>query len=795
MILNSDITPRTHSGWITLIAVVSAVAVLVAAPVPAQTPGSPAQQDNSLEDIIVTARKREESIMRTPVDVQAFTSQQIEDLKIQNFTDLSSETPGLIIATGSLGVGGLVFMRGIGNGDSPVFIDQSVLLNVDGASLSQGSYYKMGLFDVGQIEVMKGPQALFFGKSTSAGIIAVHSADPTDRWESKVTTGYEFNAQELDLAGVLSGPITENLGIRLAAYRNHMNGWMIDANPRDPVHDLPNEYDEGGRLTLKYVAPNLGLQAKMKVFFSQLRNNIWSADRAQRSCAGATVQVPQYSYDNCRISNVNEGGIVGSPYIPGNYTLGSPAFATGDPSPFFRDGYPYTFSDTDGAVLNVDYDISRALTLTSVSAWTQLYDGEAGRTAVYGISAIDIGNRYSEQDYSEELRLTSNFRDGWINFMVGGFFGGSSVKQDQIVVIPPFTYWEEQTDKYHTRTWSEFAQILLTPIDKWELSIGARHTYNNNYFTSLVPTSNVAPSGEQIGVIPRNLTSYTEGNTSPEVTLTYRPNDDWTAFLAYKHGYKGPGFNVNTTAVTLAGGINPFGGEKVKGVEGGMKAWLLDHTLRLTATGYFYRYLGQQVSFVNNVTLVAVIENGDNMDLKGGELSLAYQVPQIQGLTLNAYADYNHAQYTWFPAAPCYGNQPVSAGCIGGAQNLVGRTPYRAPRFTAQWGGEYRTRLTDKYSLGITTNWNYSSAYHTAPELNPTGLQHSYFTIDAGIRFGRLDGPWELAVIGRDLNNAYYAVDGVDGGPGIPGVIADTLKYVARPRQIMLQLTVRPNLL
>jgi iron complex outermembrane receptor protein len=264
--------------------------------------------------------------------------------------------------------------------------------------------------------------------------------------------------------------------------------------------------------------------------------------------------------------------------------------------------------------------------------------------------------------------------------------------------------------------------------------------------------------------------------------------------LSYKRGYKGPGFNVNTSGTTLVGGVNPFSGEKVEGVEGGVKLMLLNHTLALTANGYFYKYLGQQVSFVNNTTLVANIENGDNLDIKGGELGLTYLVRGIDGLTLNALVDMNRAAYTWFPAAPCYGNEPVSAGCINGSQNLAGATPFRAPRWTGQWGGEYRRSVTDKYQLAVNTTWNASSPYHTAAELNPTSLQPSYMTIDASIRFGKLDGPWELALIGRDLNNRYYSVDGVDVGAGMPGVISDTYQYIARPRQIMLQLTVRPNL-
>ena len=772
--------------------------VLCSGTAAAQQPASQQQAAYAPEEIIVTARRRQESIMKTPVTMSVLTARQIEDLRLTSVRDLSQVMPGFNVTDGFGGVGAIVFLRGVGNGDSAQFIDQSVQLNVDGATLSQGLFYRMGLFDVAQVEVLKGPQGLFYGKSSSAGIIAVHTADPTDTWQTKATVGYEFKADEIALDGYVSGPLTDKLGLRIAGYFGTMKGWMKNGNPNDHRDRLPIQDEYGGRLTLKYDDPDTGLRANLKIFASHVDSNWWAADRAQNSCAlgDRPTRAEYVPFDNCVLDDVNQGGLLGLPYIPGDYSIGSPLFATGSPDPVFRDGVPYTFVNAWGATLNLDYDITKALSLSSVTAMTATRSGEVGITAPSSPGFfVGLSNKNQQRVFSQELRLTSDYEDSWINFMVGGVYTKSSQRQDGILLLPTFTLYNGQKIKLQARSWSGFAQVLLTPIDKWELSAGVRHTYDKKYFKSIIISGNYVPTSDAVQNLPRTSTYYDESNTSPEVTLTYRPTDDLTAFASYKHGYKGPGFNLSTTSTVLTpdSGINPFGGEKVRGGEIGIKASLLDRSLTLTATAYHYKYIDQQVSFVDNTTLVAVIQNGDNMKLDGIELGLTYRVPNIEGLTLNAFVNYNRAEFTHFPRAPCYGNQPV--GCVNGAQDLKGRTPFRAPRWVAQWGANYRTDVSEDYQIEFSTNWNHTSSYYVAPELGPTSFQDAHLNIDASVRFGKIDGSWEIAVLGRNLSNAHYTMGGLDVGAVSPGVIGDSYFYVVRPRQVMLQLTVRPDVL
>src|SRR5690606_7377633 len=137
------------------------------------------------------------------------------------------------------------------------------------------------------------------------------------------------------------------------------------------------------------------------------------------------------------------------------------------------------------------------------------------------------------------------------------------------------------TEVMKTEAWGGFAQFLLTPIERWELSLGARYSWTEKRITSLITENNVTGlSGERIGAdVPLSLTRYKEDKITPEVTLTYRPTSELTAFIAYKHGYKGPGWNGWTTGAPAAN--PPVPGETTKGFEGGIKAQAFDRQLSL----------------------------------------------------------------------------------------------------------------------------------------------------------------------------------------------------------------------
>jgi iron complex outermembrane receptor protein len=150
-------------------------------------PAAAAPRAGELEEIIVTARKREESLLNVPVIETAISQSKLENLQTVDITDLATIVPGLQFGRNLLSIGTQVSLRGIGSSSYDQGVDSSVALNIDGMEPSSGLAFESGLFDLGQIEVLKGPQALFFGKSTPGGVISLRTADPTDKFEVDAT--------------------------------------------------------------------------------------------------------------------------------------------------------------------------------------------------------------------------------------------------------------------------------------------------------------------------------------------------------------------------------------------------------------------------------------------------------------------------------------------------------------------------------------------------------------------------------------------------------------------------------
>ena len=183
-------------------------------------------------DIIVTARKRQESILKVPVVVSVVTDQKIENTGLTSVTELPKLVPGLVISGSLLSIGPQVTIRGVGTSSFDPGVDQSVSLNVDGLSLGQGLAFGSAMFDVGQVEVLKGPQALFYGKSSPGGVISLRTADPTDKFELIGRAGYEFVGREGRGELIASGPVTDSLLFRVATMYSKGSGYFInDAVP------------------------------------------------------------------------------------------------------------------------------------------------------------------------------------------------------------------------------------------------------------------------------------------------------------------------------------------------------------------------------------------------------------------------------------------------------------------------------------------------------------------------------------------------------------------------------------
>lgn len=195
-----------------------------------------------IEEIVVTARQRDESLQEAPVTITALSSDTIERLALNNLDQLSDLVPNLLVSYGSSGGAATVTLRGIGTGSGSAGFSSAVGLLIDDVHSDRGRWIQGGIFDLEQVEVLKGPQSLYFGKNNTSGLIILRSRDPVpgDETEANFKVGYEFDAGEYLAEGGVSTSLSDTFAIRMAVRRTEqLDGWITNtAQPQTGVDPL-----------------------------------------------------------------------------------------------------------------------------------------------------------------------------------------------------------------------------------------------------------------------------------------------------------------------------------------------------------------------------------------------------------------------------------------------------------------------------------------------------------------------------------------------------------------------------
>jgi iron complex outermembrane receptor protein len=775
-----------YNASVVAIATTAAIGGSANAQSTAETPAvaaAPATASDGIEDIVVTARRRDETSLSTPVVVTAVSAEQLEQRGINTIDGLVKLVPNLVSGEGGGAQQGIVAIRGVSGSESNPIADQAVSFNIDGVQVARASVRRMATIDLAQIEVLKGPQALFFGKNSPAGVIAIKSAEPTNEFTGKLSGAFGILGQELVGEGFISGPVSSNAGFRVAFYGSDLAGFGHNRisptsiyAPSDLNSGAAKEYALRGTFV---VNPTDGIKAAFRANYSNLRTNGPFDNSQLIDCPSGR---PQFGDPiACKADDETYFGSSGPVVGTLNKKIGN--------------GDPFLKQNQGLYSLNLDADLSDTLKLTSITGLykvsTRIVDNTVPTANPTFIRPAAIELDFTEK--SQELRLLSDF-SGPFNFLMGTHLSNSnahSYTQTFSNAAAPVvgSSWDAiQKGK----AWSVLAQVMLTPIERVEISGGGRYSRETKRLTR-------ARSGPLL--VDRTLVApeMTWSNFSPEATIAFRPNDRTTVFASYKQGFLSGGFNAPSIN---AGADVRYDQQTVDGIEGGLKFLTADRNLRLDLTAYDYQLKGLQVS--TSVNGVLTTTNAGAVSLKGVELVSTYATP-LPGLKLNgavAYTDGVFDQYT----VACYRGQTRTMGCNFGTPNASGifslqdrsgQRMIRSPKWVANAGISYGTEFATGTKFSFSTDLSYTSSYDTDATGNPGGIQKGYALVDATAMIEDGSGDWEFALIGQNLTNRYYvtrttAVTGSGTAPGgATGTRADTQGYVSRGREIKLRLTRR----
>jgi iron complex outermembrane recepter protein len=702
-----------------------------------------AEESFTLEEIVVTAQKRPESLQDVPISVSAMSGEKIADAAIPNMIDFSAYVPNFSVSP--LALGDVVSIRGIQSGVL-ASIEQSVGSFVDGVYRGRATQSRFSFLDVGMVEVLRGPQSILFGKNTIAGAVNITSAKPTSEFEAELSGMYELEHEETEIKGYVSGPLTENLRGRFAWLSREMDeGWIENQFNGE---DEPMSDEMAGRVSLAWDASE-NAQVSFKY------------ERGDWDNLGGSV-------DQIVLTPAMEATLSGAGY---DTTPANGKTAIGNTTPGIDySGQGYFKGDSDEAALQLDYRMDKG-TVTLIAGYSG-YDFERAVDADFYNSVVELGFEEVEtydQD-SLELRYVSELGEGF-EFISGLYYqqgelesqGKSMASHPTAGLLNRYAYLEQES-----KSWSAFAQGTWEVRDDVRITLGARYGEEEKTASQGVHCAewDTFTVNDSLASCPTNqaLLEFTPHDFTDlkrdEENWTYSVNAQWDVtadimlYSTLSTGTKGGGFN--NFALTDDAADAEFDEETVKSFEVGAKMALLNGAAELNVALFDMDYEDLQSSvYTGNSGFV--VRNASSADITGLEIDGRWQMSQ--SLLLRGSAGYVDFTYADYDTAGCTQAQIAAyTGSGGCTQDLSGEsTP-----FTPEWSGslslEHEMELSQSLYLRTVVDANYKGEHSTAADNDPVSMQDAYTLWNLTLTLGSLDERWDVSLVGRNLTDEDYYI-------------------------------------
>jgi iron complex outermembrane receptor protein len=730
----------------------------------------------ALEEIVVTARRREENLQTTPVAITAVSSEMLEARNVVSLEKIAQIAPSFTLfnTTGSMGAAG-TYMRGIGYSDNVIGQDSPIGFYIDGVAAGRVGTATLDLVEPDRVEVLRGPQGTLFGRNTTGGAILITTHTPSDEFSGAVKASYGTYRAESFQGRIDTGLIGDTGTKFTFGYQHRQQDGSHDALQR------PRDLDPGAEKSDSFFAKGVGEWGNLKATLS--------ADYSEISGVPISSQIVDAS--------ANERSLMAlSPtYGGGSYLITTkPQYKIGYDA---YNGLQHVWNE--GVALTLEYKLNDHLTLKSISGLRAFkrhdpsgygladFRVNVGTVAAPVIRSFNgnygLDDRYqSQRQRSEELQLLGNIGD--FDFVAGGYYFKEDAWDYGKTRLPFATSATTAIDSISYRLYTVdsksiagFAQVNYRPeaLDKkLEVSGGIRWTKDTRDFAQTQPLIRTA-----------DLESK---NTSFLASVNYQWTSDIMTYGRFATGYRAGGFNARSTPPT-----NPvYQPEKIKGWEGGFKAEGWGHRLRLNGAAFYNKYRNLQVAQFQPPG--ATSGGGStavnaNATYKGFELE-AEAVP-VDGLTLNASLGYVDPKYTSFPRALESG--AVVTGCtpinnasgvpVGQDCGSIAQFNY-FPKTTIGAGASYVLPKTSYGEWSFRTDYAYKShIYGGTFNLPSTPFRNSidqkgYGLLSARIALSEIplaggNTTATLAIYGENLTDKKYIVQGIDYGFMATAVFGD----------------------
>ncbi len=708
------------------------------------------------DQIVVTARRRDESVQDVPAQVTVLNSSAIETRNIQRPADFIEQIPNVtFVETQNAGTSFLV-IRGISQARNS---EPSAAIVVDGVPMTQPAQFNQSLIDIEQIEVLKGPQGALYGRNAIGGAIVITTKKPSDEFEGKLTAGYE-SGPGYRLQGAVNIPIAENFYMRGAVSWFDTDGHLTNVNTADASAE-------------ENVDPVEDLNARVSFLYEPTDN--FSAD-LRLSANFLDTRALYYVIPDFTNPNFNNPNYTDRPIDLNNSGVNE------------RDIYDASLK------LTYDAGYGEFTSITGYNSVEELLTGDGYPFDPFGPFPVNrVGFNFSQTQFldvdtfTQELRFTSPAEDRF-RYIVGGqiyatdrYISTGNQIDTGMGVIP--VYREPSTDPNHPQltfladaqdqfAWAVYLNTSYDITNALELSLNVRYDHDKRENTTLTPTAFLpcmpGPTCSE-GLVRENSWD----DWQPQAILSYAATDNLNLFASYSRGFRSGGFNqTGVGALADASGFfnvgDLFDQETANTYEAGFKSTFLDGRASLNASGYYTKAEGTYFFVFIAANSTQNLGNIDEVEYKGFDIEFNARV--TDNFLFNAGFGYTDSEITEFP-------DPVA---IGAKAPLVSD-------YTVNVGAEYRAPLSSGIDGLVRVDYNRIgdttfTIPFSAPELILDAVPVQRDPVDLVNLRGGIEGEnWSLMAWAKNLFDEEYNTEYSPGG----------FLFKAQPRRWGVDLTVR----
>ncbi len=748
-----------------------------------------------IEQLTVTARKREERMQDTPLAVSAFAGPDLQDLDVRRLDELADQVPNLAFDVSSeSSQAARVYMRGVGNGDVIASDDPGVGIYLDGVYLARAQSSLLTTTDVERVEVLRGPQGTLFGKNTIGGTVNVITRKPTlddfggnaevrvgnyDRVDSRLSVNVplaaETAAARFSFASATRDGFQKNKGIgpdldddKLLAFRS-----QLLALPSDDIElMLSADHSIENRKPAAYkckVSNPYGVNQT-----PQNRPNLAATGTEYRAMPIAAIFAQQLGVNNLALQGANL--VTGAnPFLAACAEDDRRDTRSVNSELTFQKDYLKTFG-TQGTVA---WSASEMLTLKWIGAWRRQeldarrdFDATGLRFAT--LDVVDAGREQQDQ-LSNELQLSGVLLGGRLNYVGGvyaftekvtdsgfqGFTSGQTFLFPTMVgnplspIVPMASTSEAIRLQVNNQGVAAYGQGTYALTDRLGATLGLRVTHERKRVRRDVVCQGAGLTTSGLCLTPGQQLFAFEGSTrpkdvSPIATLKYELTDAAQVYATWTRGFKSGGFNGRATNASLTRAIDD---EQLTSYELGFKSLFADNRLRINGAVFYNVYEDIQLSIPRIDGLLLV--NAGRAEIRGAELEVrAIALPGLElsstlGVTNGRYTEFDHATDPTDPALP---ENPEDRALLG------------TPTYTMNFGASYQLPLGRFGDLRARTDWTHVGRSGTDVVDSRILRKGKHGELDAQLGWMMPDGLTEVVLFGSNLLDREYVANGIDFG-------------------------------